>query len=268
MENFSVLIAHYNNFEYFKDCYNSLLDQTFKDFEVVIVDDFSTDDSFEKVRKLTENDPRFRLYQNDHNRGVGYTKKRCVALAEGKICGFVDPDDALEKDAIEVSLRNHDESNVAAYSSFFLCNDQLQPQKRFPHSRAVKNGHKKFFNIFLEANHFFTFKKDAYLKTEGINETLTSAVDQDLYLKLYEVGTFKYINKPLYLYRLHDNGVSQDTSKKIKLNGNWHQVIIDTAKRRKISKLYGDDIGTITDLPNFLKVKQNNIVSKILRKFS
>ena len=268
MKKFSVLIAHYNNFDYFKDCYKSLLSQTFQDFEVIIVDDCSTDDSFEKITELTQADSRFKLYRNDKNSGVGFTKRKCIEMANGEICGFVDPDDALQENAIEVSLKNHSENNVVTYSSFTLCDNNLKPQRTFAHSRAVKNGDKKFFNIFLEVNHFFTFKKSAYEKTAGINPELTSAVDQDLYLKLYEMGNFTFIKQPLYLYRLHANGVSQDLSKKIKLTENWQKVIVNTAKRRNIKQLYGKNIAEIDNLPAFLKNKQNDLFAKILRKFS
>ncbi|WP_312823966.1 glycosyltransferase [Epilithonimonas sp.] len=267
MKKFSVLIAHYNNFEYFKDCYNSLIKQTFQDFEVIIVDDCSTDDSFEKITELTNKDERFRLFRNVKNSGVGFTKKKCIDLSSREICGFVDPDDALVENAIEVSLKNHTADNVVTYSSFILCDNYLKPQRIFAHSRAVKNGDRKFFNIFLEANHFFTFKKSAYNKTVGINTELTSAVDQDLYLKLYETGDFTFIKEPLYLYRLHTNGVSQDSSKKLKLNENWQKVLLDTLERRKINKLFGEKVSEIKNLPEFLKMKQNNLFAKILRKF-
>lgn len=268
MKKFSVLIAHYNNFEYFKDCYSSLIKQTFTDFEVIIVDDCSTDDSFEKITKLTDKDERFRLFRNEKNSGVGFTKRKCIDMSSGEICGFVDPDDALLENAIKTSLKNHTANNVVTYSSFTLCDNNLQSQRTFAHSRAVKNGDKKFFNIFLEVNHFFTFKKSAYDKTSGINPELTSAVDQDLYLKLYETGNFTFIKEPLYLYRLHANGVSQDSSKKIKLNENWQKVILDTLERRKINKLYGKSIDEISNIPAFLKTKQNNLIAKFLRKFS
>ena len=268
MKTFSVLIAHYNNFEYFKDCYKSLLRQTYKDFEVVLVDDCSNDDSFEKIKELTRDDYRFHLYRNDKNQGVGFTKRRCVDLAKGEICGFVDPDDALSANAIENSVKNHTEKNVVTYSKFYLCDSTLKPIKLFPHSRAVNNGNKKFFNVFLEANHFFTFKKEAYIKTMGINPQLTSAVDQDLYLKLYETGNFTFIKEPLYLYRLHDKGVSQEKSKKEKLNQNWQNVLLDTLERRKMDKLYGKRTEEIPNIPAFLKDKQNNLITKILRKFS
>ena len=89
--------------------------------------------------------------------------------------------------------------------------------KLFHQSRQTKHNDCYFFNIFLNASHFFTFRKSAYDKTVGINPKLTSAVDQDLYLKLYETGHFKFVRKPLYHYRIHEKGVSQDKNQKNKL---------------------------------------------------
>jgi len=265
---FSILIAHYNNYEYFTDCYASILKQSFQDYEIIVVDDCSDDDSYEQIIALTSNDPKIKIFRNNGNQGVGYTKRQCVELAAGEICGFVDPDDALAEDALQVSVENHNKNNIAAYSSFYMCNDRLMPIKRFKHSRSVQNDNRFFFNIFFEVNHFFTFKKEAYFETVGINPALTSAVDQDLYLKLYEKGNFRFINKPLYFYRLHDKGVSQKTSRKNKLHSNWHKVILDATKRRNIDYLYKQRVDSIANLPEFLKAKQNNLFAKILRKLA
>lgn len=267
MIKFSILIAHYNNYDYFTECYKSILNQTYQNFEIVIVDDCSSDDSYQKIVNLTKDNARVKVFRNEENKGVGYTKRRCAEMASGEICGFVDPDDAITENALQISIENHTKDNVVTYSKFHLCDSTLKPIRIFQHSRAVKNGKKDFFNIFLEANHFFTFKKEAYNKTVGINPELTSAVDQDLYLKLYEVGNFHFIGTPLYYYRLHEKGVSQESSKKDKLNNNWHQVILDTTKRRNIEYLYNKKINQIDNLPEFLKVKQNNLITKILRKF-
>lgn len=268
MKKFSVLIAHYNNYEYLLECLKSLNAQTFKDIEIIIVDDCSTDGSFDKIKVLLHNDSRVQLHQNDKNSGVGFTKRKCVELANGEFCGFVDPDDAVTSTAIEDAVKNYDDRTVAVYSQFQMCDSDMKFEKIFPKSAPVKNGNSLFFNIFLEANHFFTFRKSAYDSTSGINPELTSAVDQDLYLKLYETGDFKFIQKPNYLYRLHEKGVSQDKSKKEKLSKNWHRVILDTCERRKISKLYGTNISSIESLPEFIFKKQNTLLSKILRKLS
>lgn len=266
MIKFSILIAHYNNYHYFKECYDSILRQTYKDYEIILVDDCSVDGSYQKIIELTKDNPKVKVFRNNDNSGVGYTKKRCIDLASGEICGYVDPDDTLAENALQIIIENYSENTIAVYSQFYECDPKLKPVKVFSHSRAIKNGDKKFFNVFFEATHFFTFKRDAYYKTSGINEELTSAVDQDLYLKLYETGNFKFVKVPLYYYRIHEKGVSQESSKKEKLHKNWHQTILDTAIRRNIDHLYGKKISEIDNLPGFLKVKQNSIFKKIQRK--
>ena len=263
---FSVLIAHYNNAHYFKQCYESLKNQTYQNFEIILVDDCSKDGSFEKIIELTKNDDRIKTYKNKENKGVGFTKKRCVELASGEICGFVDPDDALTEDAIEISVKAYNENYIATYSQFYLCDENLNIQNIFKRTKKIKNKNPLFFNTEFEVAHFFTFKKEAYQKTEGINPELTSAVDQDLYLKLFEKGDFLYISQPLYLYRLHKKGVSQEKSKKEKLNLNWDKVLRDTLKRRNITQLYGKQISKIERLQHFINKKQNTFFKKLMRK--
>ena len=263
---FSLLIAHYNNYPYFKQCYESLKKQTYQNFEIVIVDDCSTDGSLEKIKKFSQEDHRIKLYKNEKNEGVGYTKKKCIELASGEICGFLDPDDALTEDAIEFSVKAHNNDCIATYSQFYLCDENLKIKKIFKKTTKVKNNNPLFFNIHFEVAHFFTFKKEAYLRTEGINPNYKVAEDIDYILKLYEIGSFQFIKKPLYLYRIHKTGLSHDETKiKIK-NETWHNVILNATKRRNIKKLYGKEVDSIKHLPKFIFQKENTLLKKIKRK--
>ena len=266
MMKFSVLIAHYNNFEYFKQCYESLKKQTFQDFEIIVVDDCSTDDSFEKIQNYCNGDSRVKFFQNSENKGVGFTKKRCVEEASGEICGFVDPDDALTENAIEISVKAYNENYIATYSQFYLCDENLNIQNIFKRTKKIKNNNPLFFNIHFEVSHFFTFKKEAYLRTEGINPNYKVAEDIDYILKLYEIGSFQFIKKPLYLYRIHKTGLSHDETKTYIKNETWHTVLLNAAKRRNISKLFGKKIDEIENLPKFIFQKENTLLKKIKRK--
>jgi len=202
---FSVLIASFNNEKYLDIAIKSVLQQTYQDFEIIIVDDCSTDNSFFILDKY-KNDNRFVIEILPKNSGCGFTKKRCVELAKGELCGFLDSDDALAQNALEDMVQVHSENpNASLVSScYYKCNDNL----KIMYLRKLKLDCKDF----LYANdidlHFASFKKELYLKTSGINPEFKRAVDQDLYLKLSEVGNFVYIPKYHYYYRMHIGGIS------------------------------------------------------------
>jgi glycosyltransferase involved in cell wall biosynthesis len=228
----SVLIANYNNGEYFKDCYQSLINQTYSDWEAIIVDDGSTDDSVGIICKIIADDERFTLYRNIENRGCGFTKRRCVEHASGEICAFLDPDDTLFPIALEKTVASHaDENVVATYSQMMMYDEKNNTQVIFA-SKQIYND-KFFFNYPIQVSHFFAFKKAAYLMTSGIDPMLNSAVDQDLYLKILEIGQVKFIKEILYKYRLHEKGISQ-FGRKEQAKLSFAQIIFKAIKRRRI----------------------------------
>lgn len=265
---FSVLIAHYNNFEYFLNCYESLTRQNFQDFEIVILDDCSQEVDFEKLSQFVLDKPQIRLHRNEINKGVGYTKRKLVELANGEICGFVDPDDALTPDALSLSVSAYGKDVVATYSKMYFCDENLNVDKIYNRTRKVKAFAPYFFNIHFEISHFFTFRKSVYEMTSGIQEKYFVAEDMDIYLKLYELGKIKFIDKPLYFYRIHKNGISHDQEKIKTRNEQWHDVLFNALQRRKISKLYGKNLNDINNLPEFIFQKENTYIKKIQRKIS
>ena len=230
---FSLLIANYNNGRFFKDCYDSIIAQTYHNWEAVIVDDGSTDDSEKIIKSFIGNDERFKFYKNDKNYGCGYTKRRCAELATGEICAFLDPDDALLPVALErmeIGYKN-DPEVVLIHSSLFYCNEALDKVKEYTQAAAVNNSDMNFFNSDHSVTAFAAFSRKAYLTTEGIDAYIKKAVDQDLYLKMFETGKFHFINEPLYLYRRHSNGISFNMEK----GRFWYWlVVMQAAKRRNI----------------------------------
>ena len=161
----SVLIANYNNGHFFKDCYDSLINQTLQEFEVVVLDDCSSDDSFEVIQNIIKKDDRFKLFKNDTNRKVGFTKRKLVELANSEICGFLDPDDALKPKALEIMVGCHFKNIEAGliYSDFIYCTENLE-EVRIHNAKQIEGfGNPNFYNMKGEISHFATFKKSAIL---------------------------------------------------------------------------------------------------------
>ena len=124
---FSVLIANHNDGAYIKCALDSIMNQTYTNWEIIIVDDASYDISKEIYLKY-KNDNRFHIYYNDTQKGCGYTKRRCVELSHGDICGFVDADDALTPNALELMISKHSEYLNASliYSKYYYCDKDLR----------------------------------------------------------------------------------------------------------------------------------------------
>lgn len=263
---FSVLIANYNNGRYLQEAIDSVLTQKYTNWEIVLVDDKSTDNSFEVYNKYKE-DRRFRVFFNEENRGCGYTKRRCVELANGEICGFLDSDDSLEIDALEIMVEAHIKNpNVSlAYSLFNLMDEKMKflsvsnIQKPVPEGRSLLDGQ--------VVSHFATFKKVSYNKTDGIDSCYKSAEDHDLYYKLEEVGDLVFVDKALYNYRTN---TGQNISYGVNFHKAffWHLLAMTEACRRrgmesKIEKLVFPDFMFCLD--DYASQKVEKEVGKIRR---
>jgi len=212
---FSILIANYNNGKYFRDCYNSIINQTYLNWEVILVDDCSTDNSIDIVKSLIGDDNRFKLFENTSNEGCGFTKRKCVELARGEICAFLDPDDALHETAVFLMVSAHKENTSCSliHSSLIFCDENLVEGTKYGLAKAV-NESQFFTNLDYAVSHFVSFKTSFYNKTNGIDPTLKRAVDQDLYLKMSETGPFYFLNLSLYKYRIHKQGIASSNQGK------------------------------------------------------
>ena len=96
----SVILPVYNVGEYLDICMESLERQTFRDFEALLINDGSTDDSADRCRAWAEKDSRIRFFDKD-NEGVAPTRNLGVRLARGEYLAFVDPDDWLDPTYLE-----------------------------------------------------------------------------------------------------------------------------------------------------------------------
>lgn len=203
---FSVLIANYNNARYLQEAIDSVLEQTYTNWEIILVDDKSTDDS-QLIYEKYKDDPRFHIYYNDENRGCGYTKRRCAELADGELCGFLDPDDALMPTALEVMVKAHAEYPECSliYSTCYrYFGDRNEDMPIWDFIGEIPKG--KDFLIYKKklVSHFVSFKRVVYLKTDGIDASLQAAVDRDLYYRLEEQGALLHLPIPLYYYRINN----------------------------------------------------------------
>lgn len=112
----SIIVPIYNVDQYLRKCLNSILSQTFKDIEVILVNDGSTDLSGEICNEYADKDSRVKVF-HQQSRGVSSARNRGVKLATGHYIGFVDGDDYVTKDMYE----NLYEACITTKSSIAIC---------------------------------------------------------------------------------------------------------------------------------------------------
>lgn len=214
MPKFSVLMANYNNGAYIDEAIRSVLAQTFSDWELVIIDDASRDNSVERINRYLS-DPRIRLFARDRNEG--YTQALIFGLskASSEIVGVLDSDDALAPNAVERVLTIHTQKPEVGLvlSQVVYCDAHLVPVE----TTVAKPEHEGEPLVWMRGpNAFRTFKLAAYNKTAGLDTSIRHAEDWDLVFKLEEVAPVYRIDEPLYLYRVLRSSAS---------NAPWFQVM-------------------------------------------
>ncbi|MFX0186844.1 MAG: glycosyltransferase family 2 protein [Candidatus Hodarchaeota archaeon] len=209
---FSIIMANYNNAKYIEESIQSVINQTYSNWELIIVDDCSTDDSLKKIKPFLK-DQRIKLIQNKKNLGVGYTKKTAADNASNDVLGVLDSDDKLQEKALETIAKayyNNPECGLI-YSTMWFCDAEF---KNCVISKKLGPTIPDCTNIFNpKISHFKTFRKKIYKKTSGYDPNLKASVDKDIIYKLEEVAKLKYIDVPLYYYRHHGAGISQEKNK-------------------------------------------------------
>ena len=108
----SVIVPVYNTEKYISRCINSITNQSFTDFEIICVDDCSSDNSYSILTHLAQHDNRIKLYRNAENHGAGYTKNYAINRASGEYICFVDSDDWIVEGALGILYETAVKSNV------------------------------------------------------------------------------------------------------------------------------------------------------------
>lgn len=208
---FSIVMANYNNAQYIAQAIESVRRQTFRDWELIIVEDCSTDNSQALIEQYL-GDRRVRLIRHETNRGYTTALKTGIANVRSEYFGILDSDDALAPHAVgtmyEWHVREPDCGFI--YSQFAFCDEKLNQRKigfcaEIPPGRTSLDAH--------VVSHFKTFKLPEYLKTVGYDENILYAEDIDIVYKMEEVARLKFVDDCLYLYREAPNSACRSPEK-------------------------------------------------------
>lgn len=216
----SIALAIYNGSKFLEKQLESLVSQTIQPSEIVIVDDFSTDDSDQIIQNFDFGDILVRYYKNERNLGVNKTFKKLILLCTGDYIATCDQDDIWLPNKLELSLRAMQEMEQSVpcivYTDLKIIdqNDNLlkpslyadwgiDPAK-YPFRLVL------FDNVIIGCTAFFNKQMQSSVKLMPHNVKM-----HDYWMALigYSFGSYRYVNEPAILYRSHQNSVTPKLKK-------------------------------------------------------
>jgi glycosyltransferase involved in cell wall biosynthesis len=229
---FSVCIPVFNGLKYLSQCLDSVLKQSFSDFEVIVLDDCSTDGSFGLLQEYAKTDKRIKLFKNKENIGLVDNWNKCISLASGKWIKFLFQDDFWTPNCLEIIyFKSQLGYSFIFHGRNFLIDNNVKPFiKEFYESEKVNeyNGLKGIneipfekinqlvsqslcFNFFGEPSNV-TFKKDLVNEVGFFDSRLVQLCDYEYWVRLTSSYGAYYIPEKLSTFRVHGQATSTQNS--------------------------------------------------------
>lgn len=220
----SIAMTTYNGEKFLKEQLDSIVNQTYKNLEIIICDDYSTDNTIDIIKDFQKRDRRIKLYQNEKQLGVLKNFEKAISLCSGEYIAISDQDDIWVTNKIEIMLSEieeniliyHDDtlidrSGKLLHNSFFESNEIVINKEHKTKALMLDNwilGHACIFSSQL--------KKDILPIAHEIEH-----YDMWIAIVASKVGKIKYLNKQLVLWRQHGTNTS---GSKIETRGLWQKI--------------------------------------------
>lgn len=240
----SICIPVYNGAKYLEQCLDSVLSQTFSDFEVLIVDDKSSDESFSIAQKYAAADSRFRLVRNEQNLGLVGNWNKCVTLAQGEWIKYLFQDDIFEPKCLEklYAVTDLGCSFIVCRRNFIFENPTYELKKvydYFMHEGFIESIFRGTTKIlakqFCEASldrigdNFIgeptsvMLHRSAFERFGAFNDKLIQLCDLEYWLRVAIHTGVVFVPETLVQFRVHEGGATAINSEK----NNFHKTLLD-----------------------------------------
>jgi Glycosyl transferase family 2 len=214
----TVMMAVYNAGKYLRQAIESILSQSFGDFELLIHDDGSTDDSAQIIDSYR--DSRIRAGRNPVNQGEERVRNHCLRVARGEYIAVLDADDIACQDRLQIQIDVLDRNNdMALVGSVYEIIDEsgrvIGKQKVYSDELAIKWG-LLFSNQFGHST--VMYRRKDVLAVGGYDETLPWGTDFDLWVRLAIRRRLANLKYPMSQYRIHTRNATHTMRSSVKEN--------------------------------------------------
>jgi glycosyltransferase involved in cell wall biosynthesis len=222
----SVVLPAWNRAETIRSSVRSVLSQTFADFELIVVDDGSTDNTMAMLDDIV--DPRLRRLANPRNAGASAARNTGIRAANGDWVAFQDSDDEWLPKKLEMQIARLEAGEpdvVACYTGMVIVG---HPDRQRNVGRTtvkyipgpdipVLEGqlHETLLSQSFISTQMFMARRTTLLEIGGFDENLPSLVDWDCLIRLSRQGRFLFVDEPLVLQRFSDNSLTRSRTKRL-----------------------------------------------------
>ncbi len=221
----SIITPSYNCAAFISETIEAIQAQTYTDWELLITDDCSTDNSIEIINRYADNDPRIILIRLKQNSGAGVARNHAIDCAKGQYIAFCDSDDRWFPEKLEKQISLMKSKGIAlCYSSYMTCNEKgdingiIVAPKKISYNDILKD----------DSMGFLTCIYDATITGKIHLPTIRKRQDWGLKIKLLkQTGTAIGILQPLAIYRLRRNSISNKKLSLIKYNVGVYRSVLN-----------------------------------------
>lgn len=208
----SVLMTCYNRQKYIAAAIESVLASSYKNFELIIVDDASTDGTADIIRGFAEKDERIKVYVNDKNLGDYPNRNKAASYAKGTYLKYVDSDDYIYPNGLEVMVNNMEQFPSAGFG---LCSLKPDAERPFPFMLSPKESYQYHFfgpGLFHKGPLTAIFLKSAFGASGGFTEERMIS-DIDMWHRMGMTYPVVLMQEGIVWQRRHENQELADAHK-------------------------------------------------------
>lgn len=217
MDLVSIITPTYNSEKYIKETINSVLSQTYQNWEMIIVDDCSTDNTVRIIEEEMEKNSRIRFIQLQENQGAAVARNTAINYANGRYIAFLDSDNLWEMNKLEVQVSFMNMNNIPfSYTSYKIINENgeetgkvVNVPEKIDYNQLLKNTIIGCLTVMLDINKFGRVQMP----------NMRTRQDTALWLLILKQGYIAYgIQQPLAKYRKKSGSISSNKLKMAKQN--------------------------------------------------
>ncbi|EEU7640660.1 glycosyltransferase family 2 protein [Campylobacter jejuni] len=272
MPKISIILPTFNVEKYIAKALESCINQSFKDIEIIVVDDCGSDKSIDIAKEYAKKDDRIKIIHNEENLKLLRARYEGVKVANSPYIMFLDPDDYLELNACEECVRilKNNEIDLLFFNAFVLeNNNKIERKLNFQEKCYAK---KRFLKELLKTKNLFwtvwakVIKKELYLKAVGLisleNAKINMAEDVLLYYPLINISnTIFHLSKNLYNYQINNFSITKTlTLQNIKTNIQEQDNVLYLLKKMQYN--YNFNLTLLKLIEYFLLIEKYSLSSK------